>query len=146
MNPRPDSCRSCPAFDTGRGFVPGQGPPGATIALLGQGPGEVEAALDQPFVGPSGIMLDRWLAAASLPRASVWVDNIVRCHLPENRPPKAAEVEHCRRVHWLPALQNHPALKVVVPVGIHAARALLGRKVTESVVGSAQRIEMEETK
>lgn len=120
--------------------MPGTGPTDAKVALLGQGPGEVEAALGVPFVGLSGQLLDKLLAAARLPRSTLWIDNVVRCHLPGNRAPKGAEVEHCRTAHWAPALGALPQLRVVVTAGVPAARALLGPKATESVVGSVRKV------
>jgi uracil-DNA glycosylase family 4 len=99
--------------------------------------------MGQPFVGYSGQMLDRWLREAGHVRDQLWVDNAVRCWLPGNREPKKAELDHCMEVHVKPALRSLRNLKVVVPVGMVAARACLGKKVTDSVVGAVIRRDMD---
>jgi uracil-DNA glycosylase family 4 len=88
-------------------------------------------------VGPSGQLLDRELSRAGLHRSQVWVDNAVRCWLPGNRAPKAAEVEWCRRSHWGPALRALTGLVVVVPVGVPSAKAWLGKSAGETACGTA---------
>lgn len=124
---KPPSCSGCPAFMVGKGYVPGEGPGDATIAILGQGPGEQEHWASRPFVGPSGHTLDRWLVKARLERHKLWVDNVVRCWLPGNREPSKSEVSHCRAVHWGPALNQLPGLRVIVPIGIPSMKAITGR-------------------
>lgn len=134
LSPKPPACEGCPAYNSGRGFVPGRGPEGADVLLLGQGPGETEAYQGLPFVGPSGERLNLWLQRAGLQRHHMFVSNIVWCWLPWNREPRAAEVEHCRHAHWGPQL-DAAAPRLVVPVGVPAARALLGRA-TENSAGT----------
>jgi uracil-DNA glycosylase family 4 len=64
----------------------------------------------------------------------LWVDNIVRCWLPGNRPPTTAEVEHCWAAHGsVDLLEISP--RVVVPVGLPAARKLYDAKVGEKDMG-----------
>lgn len=136
MLPKPKTCEGCPALHLGKGYVPGEGPRDAPLALVGQGPGEVEAYEGRPFIGPSGRKLNTWLSKARVEREQAWVDNIVRCWLPKNRPPKAAEVEHCTRVHLQGALRKLDQLRVVVPIGLPAGRYFLGPGVGESVAGA----------
>ena len=142
MLDKPFTCRGCPAFDVGDGYVPGGGNPLAKIALVGQGPGKTEAHLGEPFVGPSGSMLEDWLREAEIKRKGCWVDNVVRCWLPGNRVPRKAEVAHCTRVHLRPALSKLEHLKVVVPVGTVAIKHFMGPDATESAVGAIVRMEL----
>jgi DNA polymerase len=132
---KPSACAGCPAAKTGRGFVPAEGPPEAEIAILGQGPGETECYQARPFVGPSGFTLDRWLVRAGLERHTLHVSNVVWCWLPGNRAPTHQEVAYCREHHWEPALNKLPRLKVIVPVGVPAMKALYGGKVTMNTAG-----------
>ena len=123
--------------------MPGTGPTDAELAFVGQGPGQVEAGLAEPFVGPIGQRARDWLAHASINPHRVWMDNVVRCWLPKNRAPTPAERAHCTKVHLYPALAQLRDLKVVVAVGIPASKSLLGNeKVTEAVVGTAVRREL----
>jgi uracil-DNA glycosylase family 4 len=58
--------------------VNGYGPFPCTIALIGQRPGKVEAYRGKPFVGPSGDMLNDYLLAAGIDRASCYTTNVVK--------------------------------------------------------------------
>lgn len=143
MRPKPpEKCGGCPAYNLGQGFVPAEGPREATIALLGQGPGESEADQGRPFVGPSGFTLDRWLVRAGLQRHELHVSNVVWCWLPGNRPPTRGEVDHCRRNHWGPALTQLDQLKVIVPIGIPAGKAIVGPKYSANWSGVVMEVDL----
>jgi len=107
----------------------------ARVALVGQGPGEMEAYQGRPFVGPSGERLDGWLVKAELRRREVWVDNSVRCWLPKNRQPTRAEQSHCWEAHVGPSLHALTALRVVAPIGIPAFKLFLGTNTGERDAG-----------
>ena len=53
--------------------------------LIGEAPGAEEDRLGKPFVGPSGQLLDRMLAAIGLDRRTVWITNIIFWRPPGNR-------------------------------------------------------------
>ncbi|MGH2583368.1 MAG: uracil-DNA glycosylase [Dehalococcoidia bacterium] len=126
---------SCPQ---GLGPVTGVGNPHAAIFLVGEAPAEYEVREGRPFAGPAGRVLDDVLAQAGIPRASIWLSNVVKCRTMrvvngrrENRAPLAGELKL-----WLPLLEEelrivHP--KVVVCLGGTAAKVLLGKsfKLTE---------------
>lgn len=140
MLPKPPQCSGCPAKEVGVGYVPGLGPLDAEIAIVGQGPGQVEVGLGEPFVGPIGQRMRDWLARASLNPHRVWLDNVCRCWLPKNRAPTAAERAHCTTAYLFPKLEELRDLKVVVAVGIPASKSLLSSEsITEAVVGTAIR-------
>ena len=140
MLPKPTACEGCPAQEVGKGYVPGTGPADAEIAVVGQGPGAVEAGVGEPFVGPVGQRMRDWLVRAALNPHRVWLDNVCRCHLPGNREPSRAERAHCTAAYLTPTLRALPELKVVVAVGLPSAKSLLGNeKVTSSVVGTVER-------
>lgn len=140
MKSKPPGCTGCPAERVGVGYVPGVGPLDAELAVVGQGPGQVEAGLGEPFQGPIGQRMRDWLARAAINPHRVWMDNVVRCWLPKNRAPTATERDHCTKVHLLPQLAQLRDLKVVVAVGMPASKSLLGNeKVTDAVVGTAVR-------
>jgi len=144
--PLPPACAGCPAQASGwgRGYVPGCGPQNAQVAFVGQGPGEQEHWAGTPFVGPSGVRFNGWLAKAGFQRSAVWVDNVVRCWLPKsvdpamlgNRPPTPAEVAHCTRVHLSHSLAALPNLRLVITVGMAAADWGLGRVATMDDAGT----------
>lgn len=122
-----------PAPGTGR-VVPGEGPPGATLAFVGEQPGDQEDRAGRPFVGPAGRLFDRALAEAGLARERVYVTNAVkrfnfvqrgkhRIH----RKPGTAEIVHYR--WWLTRELDLVHPRLVVALGATAGLALAGRRV-----------------
>ncbi|SHO66848.1 uracil-DNA glycosylase family domain-containing protein [Pseudoxanthobacter soli DSM 19599] len=123
-----------PGVTGSRRAVPGEGPPGAAIAFVGEQPGDQEDLAGRPFVGPAGRLLDRALRDAGIARGKVYVTNAVKHFKFEprgkrriHRKPTAGEVAHYR--WWLEKELDlvHPA--IVVALGATAALALAGRAV-----------------
>src|SRR3954447_20974488 len=112
--------------------VLGEGPVDASVALVGEQPGDQEDLQGRPFVGPSGRLLDRAMAEAGLDRQRVYVTNAVKHFKFEQRgkrrihqKPTAGEVRHYR--WWLDQELRlvHPS--VVVAMGATAVLALAGK-------------------
>lgn len=104
-------------------LVPGTGPPDAPVVLIGEAPGAKEDQLGQPFIGPSGKLLDRLLIEAGLTRETVFITNVFKARPPGNRDPTAAEVAHHRP--WLEAQLEIIQPSVIVPLGRHALKRFL---------------------
>ena len=64
--------------------------------LIGEAPGAEEDRQGKPFVGPSGQLLDRMLAAIGLDRTRVYITNSIYWRPPGNRTPTAAEIAACQ--------------------------------------------------
>ncbi len=98
----------------------------APLMLIGEAPGADEDRLGRPFVGRSGQLLDRMLAAIGVSRTdNAYITNILFWRPPGNRKPTAEETALC-----LPFVWRHIALKrpkIVVLCGGTATAALLGR-------------------
>jgi len=95
--------------------------------ILGEGPGEQEDLRGMPFVGKSGELLDKALAAAGLTEEEVYITNTVKCRPPGNRNPTREEMDTC-----LPYLIEQMATvrpKVIITLGKVAAEYWLGRPV-----------------
>lgn len=58
--------------------VHGEGPAPTQIMLVGEAPGAEEERLGRPFVGPSGMELDRMLGEVGLSRSAIFVTNVCR--------------------------------------------------------------------
>ena len=71
------------------------GNPDARIMLVGEAPGRDEDEQGKPFVGKSGQLLDRMLAAIGLDRDTVYIANIVPWRPPGNRTPTPQEISIC---------------------------------------------------
>jgi DNA polymerase len=116
----------CALKQTATNLVFADGNPEADLMILGEAPGAEEDRQGVPFVGPSGQLLDRMLAAIGRDRTSAYISNILFWRPPGNRNPTDAEVAAC-----MPFVQRHIALvrpKVLVFVGGASAKALLERK------------------
>ena len=104
-------------------MVFGVGNPNADILLLGEAPGAEEDKQGIPFVGQSGQLLDKALAAIGLDRTKIYITNILPWRPPGNRTPSNQEITLFR-----PFVLKHIALinpKVVICLGGTATKALL---------------------
>lgn len=98
------------------------GNPQAQIMLIGEAPGAEEDRQGKPFVGKSGVLLDRMLAAIGLDRTKVYIANTVPWRPPGNRTPTPEEMALC-----MPFLQRQVELvapRVVMTLGGPASQAI----------------------
>jgi DNA polymerase len=72
------------------------GNPQGRVMLVGEAPGADEDRIGKPFMGRSGQLLDRMLAAIGLDRTQVYVANIVPWRPPGNRTPTPQEIAICK--------------------------------------------------
>lgn len=72
--------------------VIGEGNHDAAIMLVGEAPGKNEAERGRPFCGAAGRILDELLASVDIPRAEVYITNIVKDRPPLNRDPSPEEI------------------------------------------------------
>jgi uracil-DNA glycosylase len=102
------------------------GTPKTRVMFVGEAPGRDEDIEGFPFVGRSGKLLDRMLAAIGLDRGSVYIANIVPWRPPGNRTPTPQESAIC-----LPFIQRQIELSdpdMLVTLGQPATQTLLGTK------------------
>src|SRR3954465_1946987 len=95
----------CALRTTATQLVFADGNPKARVMFVGEAPGRDEDIEGLPFVGRSGKLLDRMLAAIGLDRTSVYIANIVPWRPPGNRTPTPQETAACR-----PFIQRQIAL------------------------------------
>jgi uracil-DNA glycosylase len=112
--------------------VLGEGPIGASIAFVGEQPGDQEDRQGRPFVGPAGQILDRAMSDAGIDRHRVYVTNAIKHFKFEQRgkrrihqKPTAGEVRHYR--WWLEQELRLVHPKLVVALGATAILALAGK-------------------
>jgi DNA polymerase len=65
------SCEACELYRDATQVVFGAGPSSATLALMGEQPGDREDIEGRPFVGPAGRVLDEALDEAGIDRDDV---------------------------------------------------------------------------
>jgi uracil-DNA glycosylase family protein len=124
-------CRGCDLWRPATQTVFGEGPPDASVVLVGEAPGDREDRQGHPFVGPAGRELDKALEAIGIDRDAVYVTNAVKHFKFQERGkrrihqrPDAKEVRACRP--WLRAELDVVGPEALVILGATAAKTLLG--------------------
>ena len=92
----------CSLKHTAMNLVFGDGNPDADVMFIGEAPGADEDREGLPFVGVSGRLLDRMIAAIGMDRTSAYITNILPWRPPGNRKPTTNEVTIC-----LPFIRRH---------------------------------------
>jgi DNA polymerase len=114
----------CALRTTATQLVFADGNPQARVMFVGEAPGRDEDIEGLPFVGRSGKLLDRMMAAIGLDRRSAYIANIVPWRPPGNRTPTPQESAIC-----LPFTLRQIELAdpdVLVCLGGPSAQTLLG--------------------
>jgi DNA polymerase len=118
-----DRFEGCNLRLTASQLVFADGTPGSRLMLIGEAPGRDEDIQGLPFVGRSGQLLDRMLAAIGLDRTNVYIANVVPWRPPGNRTPTPQETAVCR-----PFLERQVELcnpDMLVCLGAAAAKELM---------------------
>ncbi|WGD30322.1 uracil-DNA glycosylase [Ancylobacter sp. WKF20] len=114
----------CPLKHTATRLVFADGNPRARLMLVGEAPGRDEDIEGKPFVGRSGKLLDRMLAAIGIDRTRAYIANVVPWRPPGNRTPTPQETAIC-----LPFIRRQIELAdpdILVCLGGPSAQTLLG--------------------
>ena len=85
----------CALRATATQLVFADGNPQSRVMFVGEAPGRDEDLAGLPFVGRSGKLLDRMMAAIGLDRSSAYIANIVPWRPPGNRTPTPQESAIC---------------------------------------------------
>lgn len=90
-----ESFEGCALKGTAMRTVFADGNSQARVMFVGEGPGAEEDREGLPFVGRSGKLLDRMMAAIGLDRTSAYIANIIPWRPPGNRTPTPQESAIC---------------------------------------------------
>ncbi|MCP4621666.1 MAG: uracil-DNA glycosylase [Bradyrhizobium sp.] len=113
----------CALKHTATKLVFADGNPQARVMFVGEAPGRDEDIEGLPFVGRSGKLLDRMIAAIGLDRSKAYIANVIPWRPPGNRTPTPQETQIC-----LPFIQRQIELvnpDVLVTLGNPSTQALL---------------------
>ncbi|WP_293859462.1 uracil-DNA glycosylase [uncultured Alsobacter sp.] len=116
----------CALRGTAKSLVFADGNPAGRVMFVGEAPGAEEDRIGKPFVGRSGQLLDRMLAAIGLDRDQVYIANIIPWRPPGNRTPTPQEAAVCQ-----PFIERQIELAdpdILVCLGGPSAQALLATK------------------
>jgi DNA polymerase len=114
----------CALRMTAKRLVFGDGNPQARVMFVGEAPGYEEDMQGVPFVGRSGQLLHKMMAAIGLDRGNAYITNIIPWRPPGNRDPSLHETSIC-----LPFIRRHIELvdpDILVCLGKPSTAALLG--------------------
>jgi uracil-DNA glycosylase len=116
-------CQRCKLAGGRKTIVFGQGNPQARLMFVGEAPGADEDEQGLAFVGRAGQLLtDIIEKGLKMPRADVFIANVLKCRPPQNRNPEPDEILACQ-----PFLEKQIALirpKVLVGLGKFSAQWL----------------------
>lgn len=116
----------CALRSTATRLVFADGNPQARIMFVGEAPGRDEDLEGLPFVGRSGKLLDRMIAAIGLDRSTAYIANVIPWRPPGNRTPTPQETQIC-----LPFIRRQIELvnpDVLVTLGNPSTQALLSTR------------------
>jgi uracil-DNA glycosylase family 4 len=116
----------CALKSTATRLVFADGNPQARVMFVGEAPGREEDLEGLPFVGRSGKLLDRMIAAIGLDRTSAYIANVIPWRPPGNRTPTPQETQIC-----LPFIQRQIELvnpDVLVTLGNPSTQTLLSTR------------------
>jgi uracil-DNA glycosylase len=121
-----DRFQGCALRATATQLVFADGNPQARVMFVGEAPGRDEDIEGLPFVGRSGKLLDRMMAAIGLDRSCAYIANVVPWRPPGNRTPTPQESAVC-----LPFTLRQIELAdpdILVCLGTPSAQTLLNSK------------------
>jgi DNA polymerase len=116
----------CALKFTATRLVFADGNPSARVMFVGEAPGREEDIEGLPFVGRSGKLLDRMMAAIGLDRTTAYIANVIPWRPPGNRTPTPQETQIC-----LPFIQRQIELvnpDVLVTLGNPSTLTLLSTR------------------
>ncbi|MFO7881960.1 MAG: uracil-DNA glycosylase [Kosmotogaceae bacterium] len=123
MNKKITNCKRCRLSETRKNAVIGEGNLDSQFVIIAQAPGEKEDERGKMFVGPSGEVLFELLDKANLHKEDVYLTNLIKCMLPNNRKPKQDEIETCSI--YLDNELDEVTSSIFITLGHYATRYLL---------------------
>ena len=135
---KPETCRPCPWFNDGQGFVPDEIPTNAQVVFVAHVPGEVEEVQARPQVGVTGQIFKGRFVGKHLPGIPCGYANVVKCRATNEAgqhtnkvPPVWSQewrtVAGCCEQYLKESLKQVPGA-IVVPMGDHASLAITGMR------------------
>jgi len=133
-------CTQCPLCQSRTVAVPGEGDPRAEFMIIGEAPGKDEDKTGHPFVGSAGRYLDHVLEGTGIQRSDFFITNIVKCRPPNNRTPKASEIDTCISNYLTEQIELiDPHL--ILLLGLVAVKTMLSKKSVDEARGRVIELE-----
>lgn len=108
--------------------------------IIGEAPGKDEDKTGHPFVGSAGRYLDHVLEGTGIQRSDFFITNIVKCRPPNNRTPKANEIDTCISNYLTEQIELiDPDL--ILLLGLVAVKTILSKKSVNEARGRVLEVE-----
>ena len=127
-------CAACGICSASSGPVAGIGPKDASLAFIGEQPGNEEDLKGEPFIGPAGKELMAAFHKVGIKREEVYLSNAVKGFKwikgyvdRQHKNPYSKEISACRP--WLQNELNIVKPKILVCLGRTAAQSVLGKMI-----------------
>jgi len=118
-----NQCEAC--ISDGSRCVPGRGPLDATIMFVGEAPGRDEDKAGKCWIGKAGKELANYCTTiARIDIDSCYLNNLVKCHPPNDRDPRPSEIAACGKILDQEIININP--KYIATLGRYSTRYFLG--------------------
>ena len=87
-----ENIKNCELKDNSKKLVFSDGNSFSKVMIVGEGPGQKEDEIGNPFVGDAGNLLNKMLKAINIERKKIYITNVVNYKPPNNRKPEQAEI------------------------------------------------------
>ena len=119
-----NTIEDCNLKDNSKKIVLGDGDINSSIMVIGEAPGVKEDELGLTFMGESGDLLKKMLAAINIKKEKIYSTYAVNFRPPENRKPSSIEIKRYSKF-----LQKHVSIinpKIIILMGSTAMESLTG--------------------
>lgn len=147
-------CASCPFAKDGKPASPpvlGIGANDPQWILVGEGPGDAEVRWGQPFVGPTGAIVNRMLEEVRIPRNRLYITNVTLCQPPRGKGGEESYRELAAsacRGRLMKELAQFPGKPVLAAGGVATRELLMGhttlKKITD-LTGTHHEVDVDGT-
>jgi uracil-DNA glycosylase family 4 len=101
----------------------GEGKPNAKVMFIGESPSPEDAVVGRPFLGQTGDVLNKIIAAMGLKREECYLCNVLKCPMPAGRTADRADIEKCRPLLMRQIAAVRP--RVIIAMGTVASQTIL---------------------
>ena len=122
-----ENIKNCELKDNSKKLVFSDGNSFSKVMIVGEGPGQKEDEIGNPFVGDAGNLLNKMLKAINIERKKIYITNVVNYKPPNNRKPEQAEI-----TRYANYLRKHISIidpKILILMGSTAMESLFGSKI-----------------
>jgi len=126
------SCKKCSLFQHRKNIVLGEGSINAKLIFIGKAPSYEEEKTSKTFAGNPRILLKKIISAMGLSLKTVYICNLLKCRLENNRKSIEYEIKKCLPFLKIQIKKINP--KVICTLGTEASKALLNSKAEITVL------------